>query len=90
MAECTTALCIRACAQYMHAVCTAACCTICVSALAVHHFVRNSSLVLSATQAAGRLASQQQVAALIAEAQTAAIVKQPDEGKEFGRGKRCR
>ena len=41
-------------------------------------------------QGTERLASREQVAQLIAEAQAAAVVKLPDAGKEFGRGKRCR
>lgn len=74
----------------MHAVCTAIAAQFASLLLLSIRLWANASLVMFATQAAGRLASQQQVAALIAEAQTAAIVKQPDEGKEFGRGKRCR
>ena len=41
-------------------------------------------------QSCARLAGQEQVAELIAEARAAAIVKLPDEGREFGRGKRTR
>lgn len=41
-------------------------------------------------QGCARLASQKQVAELIAEARAAAVVKLPDEGREFGRGKRTR
>ena len=41
-------------------------------------------------QGCARLAGQEQVAELIAEARAAAVVKLPDEGREFGRGKRTR
>lgn len=41
-------------------------------------------------QGCNRLASEEQVSELIAQARAAATVSDPDEGKEFGRGKRIR
>ena len=41
-------------------------------------------------QVTARLVTQEAAAGLIAEAQAAAEVKDADEGKEFGRGKRLR